>query len=1473
MNQLMHYTIAFSLAIALAAIAFNQLPIQSTGLVSETIFFDACSELTADNDTTFLAHFNNTAIADFGLGNKNPTETTGTTFVEGKCGQAIQIDSADRLSYYGTGNVASTEEGTIEFWVQPKWNGDDGLPHTLIMLGENTYDSFHIKKWNYASNNNLSAFSYRPSVTYPVNYPVGNWTTNSWHHVAATWKNGANASRKLYVDGILVSNISVNYSSSYYAFNYIPAKIRVGWGTIGVVDVGNVVIDELRISKKERTESEIRMSAGLSQGSGDTESPIIQITQPYSAAQIQVTTSSIVLGGTATDNIGIAQITWLNTANNSSGTATFNSTTGTWGTAAIPLISGNNTIIVTANDAAGNQSSDTVTVISIYSPPPIPDTQLPSVAITSPVNGAIVSSPITITATASDNVGVTKVRFFYYNGNLIGEDTTAPYSVQWTTGSTGSRQLYARAYDAAGNEKTSETVNITISSTPQNDATPPTVSITFPANNATISGTINITTSFTAGGETITKVEFFDGTTLLGGDTSSPYTYTLNTINRGDGPHTLTAKITDASGDIATSAPINITIDNTPADTTPPAKITSLYASNPTANSVKLSWNAVGDDGETGTATTYDIRYSNSQITNENDWQNATQAINEPAPAVSGIAETFTVTGLSSSRSYFFAIKTADEKPNWSLFSNIATASTTNTYDIQNPVVVIGFPALATYTYTSANPIIVITGTATDNIGVTQVTWSNNRGGTGNAIGIIDWSANVSLQPGENIITFTAKDAANNIGTDSVTITYTPPENTSCIIGSPCIINGCAGICRTNNVCEDVANDNCPLEPVQFNLSLAINVSPFTEDGIVQYRINATALPSLTTGIQKTEFFSNEVLKSTDQSSPYTSSWVIPRTNASYIVSAKATHESGSTAQASKNVTVNGGIISITDIVVDIIAPTVSITSPVNGLTIQGPMTSTVNGQEVLLSNLIINASALDNVGVTKVEFFDGTIKLGSDETSPYSIEWKYLAASNGSHNLTAKAYDAAGNIGQSQTVNIILENMSSSIDNVAPTLSISASALPYEKGEPLLIKINATTQDNVAIKKVEFYVNNNFKLSDEQDPYTYNWNTDNYPLNVTHNIKVKVYDNSLNSVERTITIRLLGGANVIIGTQTEPINNVAQNPIIEPVNDIIPPQLSFFATKLAFEKDQPTRIRFDAIVSDNAAIKKVEFYVNNILKSSDSQSPYSYVWNTQSYALNQEHIVKAKVFDNSLNSAETTISITLEGGENVRIGAQTNTTTNIVEPNSPQEINEPANDTVSPSITITSPQQNELVASTINARVNASDNVGIVKVEYSIEELSFTKTQSPFNIAIDTENLSNGTHTLYAKAFDAKGNTQRTSVRIVVNKSKTNLDKTQPTSLGLKIVSPTQNSNYSVFFFPSTISLSGTALLENEISEISWKTNKGWQGKAKGKQNWASTNIKLFPGNNEITVTAIDSLGNSASDKITVNYVCFFFC
>src|SRR5439155_13114028 len=95
---------------------------------------------------------------------------------------------------------------------------------------------------------------------------------------------------------------------------------------------------------------------------------------------------------------------------------------------------------------------------------PPPDPTPPSLRITSPRSGETVSGRTTVTATASDNVGVAQVEFFDGTTSL-GVDTTAPYTISWNTtpASNGSHTLTAVARDAAGNTATSAGVTVTVS--------------------------------------------------------------------------------------------------------------------------------------------------------------------------------------------------------------------------------------------------------------------------------------------------------------------------------------------------------------------------------------------------------------------------------------------------------------------------------------------------------------------------------------------------------------------------------------------------------------------------------------------------------------------------------------------------------------------------------------------------------------------------------------------------------------------------------------------------------------------------------------------------------------------------------------------------------------------------------------------------------------------------------------------------
>jgi Tol biopolymer transport system component len=109
------------------------------------------------------------------------------------------------------------------------------------------------------------------------------------------------------------------------------------------------------------------------------------------------------------------------------------------------------------------------------------------------------------------------------------------------------------------------------------------------------------------------------------------------------------------------------------ADVVPPGQVTNLIVSFVVSNAATLSWTAPGNDGNTGRAAAYDLRYSTDAITDDS-WDAATPVQGLHAPGDPGVEERFTVHGLETGQTYNFALKTADATPNWSPLSNIASA-------------------------------------------------------------------------------------------------------------------------------------------------------------------------------------------------------------------------------------------------------------------------------------------------------------------------------------------------------------------------------------------------------------------------------------------------------------------------------------------------------------------------------------------------------------------------------------------------------------------------------------------------------------------------------------------------------------------------------------------------------------------------------------------------------------------------------
>lgn len=164
--------------------------------------------------------------------------------------------------------------------------------------------------------------------------------------------------------------------------------------------------------------------------------------------------------------------------------------------------------------------------------------------------------------------------------------------------------------------------------------------------------------------------------------------------------------------------------------------------------------------------------------------------------------------------------------------------------------------------------------------------------------------------------------------------------------------------------------------------------------------------------------------------------------------------------------------------------------------------------------------------------------------------------------------------------------------------------------------------------------------------------------------------------------------------------------------------------------------ITITATASDDVGISKVEFYIDNQLKATDTQPPYTYIWYTTSTA-NGFHTVKVVAYDTLLQTAT----------------AQVDVYVNNVSGDQP------------PQITITNPTNNQTVSGTVNVTVSVYDDIGIQKVEYYIDDvLKYTATTSPYNWIWYTTTTSNTNHILKAVVYDTSEQTSYHQINVFVN-------------------------------------------------------------------------------------------------------------
>jgi hypothetical protein len=164
-----------------------------------------------------------------------------------------------------------------------------------------------------------------------------------------------------------------------------------------------------------------------------------------------------------------------------------------------------------------------------------------------------VSGVVPVSASASDNVGVTKV-VLEIDGLPAQSLTAAPYTFSWNTAglTAGTHSLQTVAYDAAGNTGASAQVHVDVAAA--GDTTAPAVSITSPSSGTTVArNTVRSVTAAASDNIGVARVELYVNNSLIGTDTSAPYSWSWKVGGKNNASYTLKAIAFDAAGNSASA--------------------------------------------------------------------------------------------------------------------------------------------------------------------------------------------------------------------------------------------------------------------------------------------------------------------------------------------------------------------------------------------------------------------------------------------------------------------------------------------------------------------------------------------------------------------------------------------------------------------------------------------------------------------------------------------------------------------------------------------------------------------------------------------------------------------------------------------------------------------------------------------------------------------------------------------------------
>ena len=708
------------------------------------------------------------------------------------------------------------------------------------------------------------------------------------------------------------------------------------------------------------------------------QSPTVAITSPTAGATFTAPASVPITVNAADTDGAVAKVEFFNGA-----TKIGESTTSPFSFIWTGVTAGAYSLTAVATDNAGATTTSAAVNIGVSDGPP-------TVALTAPTEGASFAANATVSlaanAAGAGAATISKVEFFA-GAMKIGEDTTAPYTFDWSGMTPGNYALTAKATDSNTVATTSTAVNITVVNAS------PTVALTEPDPDQVFNAAASIymTANAMDSDGTIAKVEYFANGTKVGEATTAPYAFFWNNVFTG--AYTLIAKATDNFGATGNSAALNVTVTN-PDNVLPSIAITSPTAGVVPTGNVTINVAAADTDGlvskveffsgatKLGESTTAPFSFTWSSVTAGVYTLTATATDNDGGVTTSdGVTINVQAPILTFSENFDSMGQTGTAAPTgWSF---LALSGSHDTFSYSPPQATTFLPN------SSANAINVGTGTSTTTANATLIA---NTGPTAAASGTQGFNFGLTASPTDRAL------GSVPTGVSALELQWS--------------VTNISGTAITGiRVGYDIRRFSTTT-----NNNTAYNTSPYS--GIEElpgywlfYSLdngttwtNVTALnPTLSgAGVQVPNSIGVTTVPPTNVT--LTSSWPAGGTLLLRWVDDNAQSPSPDQMIALDNVTLAGIGTQVGA------SPTVALTSPVVTDAFTAP--ATVN----------ITADASDSDGtVTKVEFYNGGTKLGEDTTAPYSYSWSGVVV--GTYSITARATDNDGNVAVSTPATVTVNS------------------------------------------------------------------------------------------------------------------------------------------------------------------------------------------------------------------------------------------------------------------------------------------------------------------------------------------------------------------------------------------------------------------------------------------------------------------